>query len=168
MPKYKVKSNVTHGTKDPDGSSVFKDYTAGSEVEMSEDEARAIAPALENPPDPYKDLSGEEKAAVESIQNRPDNPDSGVMLPWQLDGLTKATYGMGLGGLSPLPERRPEQNKTKMELADQEKIETAERQATEKSLRSSAPTRESVIVEEGSSKTPAGEPRPKQPRPEPK
>lgn len=44
MPTYKVRSNLTRGELDDDGNAQVKDYAAGDEVELTEEEA---APLLE-------------------------------------------------------------------------------------------------------------------------
>ncbi len=77
MPKYKVKSNVTVGTRDAQGNVTSKDYRAGDSVELTEQEATTMGYALEDAP--------VDESIPESTRLRPDHPDSGVAAAHKVD-----------------------------------------------------------------------------------
>lgn len=77
MPKYKVKSNISHGTTDAAGKVTTREYVAGSTIELSEAQAMSMSHAVEGAPiDP---------AVPESTRLRPDNRDSGVAAVHKID-----------------------------------------------------------------------------------
>ena len=45
MPKYKVRSTITHGTLDDEGNAQQQDYAAGDEIELEEDQAQPLLEA---------------------------------------------------------------------------------------------------------------------------
>jgi hypothetical protein len=83
-----------------------KKYEAEDKVALTEKQAFEARHALVDGPsiedDPDEDYDEDEEEALQSIKRRPDNPDSGVDLYWK----TK----------SGLFTKRPESNKTQMEL----------------------------------------------------
>lgn len=173
MPKYKVRSRILHGKlaegKDPQGDPIYEQttYEAGSEIDLEENEAYKMRHALVDAPTKPGDEPGVVKAArkprseggddleddenleeaLESIRNRPDNPDSGVHLHWQTQagnaappvrernlekgGQQSAEVGHGFerAHADPKSEQflggpmftRPDSNKTKMEIEEEQK-----------------------------------------------
>ena len=148
---YVVRSAITYGTAKDDGAVETKEYLPGDKISLTEDEARSIRHALEEPPPISKKrrqtaMSGDVDAALDSIRKRPDNPDSGVMLHWQTDvvaqsgqarvteteevghGFERANAGTGTSPFTGVsgPFVRPEANKTEMELEDEESVKAFE------------------------------------------
>ena len=77
MPKYKVKSNISYGTRDKDNNLTSRDYKAGDSIELTEEEALTIGYALEDPP--------VDENIDDSIRLRPDGRDSGVAAGGKVD-----------------------------------------------------------------------------------
>ena len=76
MPTFKVKSNVSFGTRD--GETVTtKDYKAGDSIELTEAQAREISFALEDAP--------ADESIPESTRMRPDHKESGVAAAHKVD-----------------------------------------------------------------------------------
>lgn len=179
MPKYTVRSRIIQGkaveppkeTKEATEGLVIEEttYEAGSTIELDENEAYKMRHALVDAPVLPGDEPGMVKAAkkprsesgddleddenledaLESIRNRPDNPDSGVHLHWQTQAGNAAppvrqrdldkqqasgTAEVGHGFERAHADRstdlpflggpmfnRPDSNKTKMELEEEQK-----------------------------------------------
>lgn len=77
MPKFKVKSNVSVGTRAANGDVSSKDYKAGDTVELTEAQAKEINFALEDGP--------VDETVPESERLRPDHKDSGVAAAHKVD-----------------------------------------------------------------------------------
>lgn len=162
MPKYTVRTTILDSkatdAKDAEGKTVYeqKTYLPGSSIELEENEAYKMRHALEDAPNKPGDEPGivkaakkprseggddlddpELDAALESIANRPDNPESGVHLHWQtqagnaappirqrnLEGGAEIPVDVNANqNLSGPQFARPDSNKTKMELEAEEKV----------------------------------------------
>ncbi len=173
MGKYKVKSRIEYGIRneeitDPKNPDFITNevYEAGDTIELTEEEAIAIAHALHNAPAPSRalEIEGEDvdedlEDAIQSINDRPDNPNSGIQQHWQVDEIarraantsrarmasgTKAVghgferaHGEPTGELGPMASNppQPESNKTPQQLEfeeQQQKLREKEEKAAAK------------------------------------
>lgn len=111
MGSYKVKSLIRRGERDKEtGETTRTTYLPGDTIELDDNEAYDMRHALENPPlrpskepavvtaarrkrtsggDSLEEMAQSQEEvdeALDSIRRRPDNPDSGVPMPWKMSG----------------------------------------------------------------------------------
>jgi hypothetical protein len=100
MPSFKVRSAISHGTKNDKGEVESKDYNPGDTIELTKEEALTMSHALEKAPTGLEDLPKDVQEAVKSVRNKPEHRDSGVQLDWKVDDAAREALG-GTRQMSP-------------------------------------------------------------------